>query len=376
MPSKPTSMMHLINISLSNFKNYASLTLDFHEKLNVLVGQNGAGKTNLLEAIYWLLTGKSMLGHGERYAIRYGCEGWEVEGDICQTGRSSRLRCAFYPKQDRKAIFIDGSRVERLLDYYGRFPVVSFTPNDIDLIREAAEQRRRTMDAFFSQLSQEYALHLMQYHALLKRRNALLKERREGRALDQALLEVFNMRLEQEAYPLYELRSRFTGELRPLVARYYEQLSEGKEQIDIVYRSQLHEASLQQLWQESLSIDLKMGFTSNGIHRDDWSLLLNDVPMKWSGSQGQRKTFLVALKLAMSDLLFLRKQQSPLLLLDDIFDKLDAERVAALLQLVQQQHFGQVFITDTSQERMQRLLNESKLPAALFKVKQGEVAQL
>jgi DNA replication and repair protein RecF len=266
--------------------------------------------------------------------------------------------------------------MERLLDYYGRFPVVSFTPNDIDLIREAAEQRRRTMDAFFSQLSQEYALHLMQYHALLKRRNALLKERREGRALDQALLEVFNMRLEQEAYPLYELRSRFTEELRPLVARYYEQLSGGKEQIDIVYRSQLHEASLQQLWQESLSIDLKMGFTSNGIHRDDWSLLLNEVPMKWSGSQGQRKTFLVALKLAMSDLLFLRKQQNPLLLLDDIFDKLDAERVAALLQLVQQQHFGQVFITDTSQERMQRLLNESKLPAALFKVKQGEVAQL
>ncbi|WP_038032730.1 DNA replication/repair protein RecF [Thermonema rossianum] len=369
-------MTHLKNISLTDFKSYASLKLSFHEKLNILVGQNGVGKTNLLEAIYWLLTGKSLQGHSERHAIRYGSEGWSVEGEIAEEERLHHVRCAFYPKQDRKAVFIDGSRVERLLDYYGRFPVVSFTPNDIDLIREAAEQRRRTMDAFFAQLSQEYAVHLVQYHALLRRRNALLKQWREQHAPDVALLEVFHMRMEQEAYPLYDLRRRFTGELNPLVSFYYEKLSGGKEFIKIEYRSQLSEASLQQLWQESLPTDLKMGFTSKGIHRDDWLLLLNDVPMKWSSSQGQRKTFLVALKLAMSDLLFRRKQQNPLLLLDDIFDKLDAERVSALLQLVRQQRLGQVFITDTEPERMQRLLAESHLPGALFEVKQGRAVQL
>lgn len=376
MPSKPKPMTHLTNINLTDFKNYASLEVCFHEKLNVIVGQNGAGKTNLLEAVYWLLTGKSLQGHSERHAIRYGCDGWNVEGEMQEDGRRYRLRCAFYPKQDRKAVFIDGSRMDRLLDYYGRFPVVSFTPNDIDLIREAAEQRRRTMDAFFSQLSQEYATRLVQYHGLLKRRNALLKQWREHPAPDQTLLEVFNMRLEQEAYPLYEMRRRFTEELNPLVVSYYEQLSGGKEQINIVYRSQLEEASLQQLWQESLTTDLKMGFTSKGIHRDDWGLLLNGTPMKWSGSQGQRKTFLVAIKLAMSDLLFLRKQQNPVLLLDDIFDKLDAERVSALLQLVRQQRFGQVFITDTEPERMQHLLAQSQLPGALFEAKQGRVVQL
>lgn len=365
--------MHISVLKLQDFRNYIQLSLRLHEQLNGFAGANGAGKTNLLEAIYQLLTARSMLSLSDRQLIRRGAEGFSIEGSLLAEGAMLQIRTAYFPAQGKRLIQLNQSVVARLQDFYGRFPLVSITPTDADLIREAAEVRRRIMDAFFAQINTNYLHYLIRYHALLKQRNALLKQLREQQHVERSLVEVYNYQLHEQGHAIHQLRQSLTEALTPILQQYYQHISQGKETVGFVYHSSLHQEPLSDQLARSLEVDLRLGFTTRGIHRDDWQWLLNHEPFRANASQGQQKTLLIALKLAMGQLLFSYKQQKPFLLLDDIFDKLDSMRVGALLELVGSQIFGQTFMTHTSSAHMQQLLKNHRLSAALYLIDNGKI---
>lgn len=360
--------MYLKKLVLINFKNIAQAEITLSERLNCFVGDNGAGKTNVLDAVYYLSMSKSALTMTDGQSVRHGEDFFVVEGTYAgDSGLSDTVNCSFL-RRSGKVLKLNGKEYDRMADHVGRFPVVMVSPQDSVLITDAAEERRRYLNAFLSQLDRDYLASLMRYNAVLAERNRFLKS-----SSDEQMLQIYDMQLADHAARIYERRRDIIERMRPLVAEFYRQLSGDREQVEIEYRSELASASMGELLLASRERDIVNGFTTSGVHRDDMSLRIGGYPLRKYGSQGQQKSFLMSLKLAQYRILTEVCGERPLLLLDDLFDKLDTSRVENLLTLVAGDDFGQIFITDCNRSRLETILSRAGEKYALFTVEGGDI---
>ncbi len=358
--------MRIGTLILNNFKNFEHWQASFHPQVNVLVGPNGRGKTNILDAIYMLAMGKSYFSLTHRQLIRHGEHFFSLRG-LFEKENAEWDVLIKYREGERKILSVNGKETERLSDHIGRIPVVMISPYDRDLIGEGGETRRKFLDKLISQYDAAYLADLIRYHRTLQQRNSLLKFFAANGLFDPARLEPFDLALAETGTRIYEKRKELTAKINPLLKEKYRWISGGAEQVDIRYKSALEKMPLLEILRKNLERDRVLQYTGSGIHRDDLEFLIDDYPIRKFGSQGQQKSFLVALRLAQSDLLFLRKNDTPILLFDDAFDKLDPGRVQQILRYVKERMQGQVFITDTHEERTGQLLevleNQGKIIA-------------
>lgn len=338
----------LEKIVISDFRNIRLQELEFSPNINCISGNNGEGKTNLLDAIYYLSMTKSAFASSDKFTFRHGTEEFSVAGTYrMENGLSSRFALKMNAKGEKK-VRRDDKPYNKVSEHVGVLPVVMVSPSDISMISESGEERRRFVNAVLSQMDREYLTSLQQYNRLLLQRNRMLKEPE----LDRSLLEVIDMRMAALAEPVYQARKRFVSDLKPIVTDYYRSVSGGSEQIDIEYESELDKAGLDQLLEASFDKDRIFKYTTSGIQRDDFIFTMNGHPIRRCGSQGQQKSFLVSLKFAQYEIMKRNYGFAPILLLDDVFDKLDMNRISNLLQMVSGKDFGQIFITDSNKVRM------------------------
>jgi DNA replication and repair protein RecF len=347
--------LHLQRLILAEFKSHQSLEAHFGPELNFIVGPNGSGKTNILEAISYLCLGKSAFQPHDRFTPNQGQSGAAFFSTIgwFDSGNDSTDKVQVSQQAGtRKQIKRNDVPYAKMSEHVGNFPVVYIIPDDVYLIRDGAEERRRFFDTLLCQLSQPYLQTLVQYNQYLAQRNALLKQFLDRQYQDLDLLSTYTPPLAALGEVLYQFRKAFAQDFMPHFVAYYQYLSQETETPCITYKTQQddHQPLAEQL-ATALQTDLSIGRTTVGPHKDDYEFLLNDQPLKNFGSQGQQKSFLVALKLAQYQVLEQAKGLKPLLLLDDIFDKLDQARITALLQLVSENTFGQIFITDAQPDR-------------------------
>ena len=366
--------MFLNKINILNFKNICNAELAFLNRINCLVGDNGAGKTNVLDAINYLSMCKSAFGLTDLQNINHNADFFMLEGEY-NSGTSLRenIMCSF-KKGAAKTIKRGGKEYEKLSEHIGVIPVVMVSPSDTSLISDSGEERRRYLNSFISQLDRNYLADLVKYNRLLAERNKLLKQMWGAQHGD--ILEVIDMQLVEKGNSIHQRRQEIISELAPVVAGYYATLSNDREKIELTYRSELSDRPFAELLEMSKEKDRVNQFTTVGIHRDDMKMSIGGFPLRKYGSQGQQKSFLVALKLAQYEIVTKHKGKKPLLLLDDIFDKLDIERVEQLLSIVSDDKFGQIFITDCNKVRLEDLLGRSGVDYSLFNVKDGEVSKL
>ena len=343
--------MFLAKLSLINFRSHPDARLHFKEKVAVFTGHNGSGKTNLLDAIHYLSFCKGFLNPSDVQNIHLKEGFFLVEGKFESEDAPLALSCGL--KRGQAKIFTrNGKEYERLSEHIGYIPLVVIAPTDIVLLSGGSEERRKFMDAVISQYDRGYLDALIRYNRVLKQRNVLLRQRNPERTM----LEVFDMQLAEFAAPIFKARTKFIAIAEPLLLQYYTEMSGGNERVNMRYESQLQNGQLEDLLRQSLERDLALQYTTEGIHKDDIDLEINGFSLKRFASQGQQKTMLIALKLAQFDVLHQAKNLMPLLLLDDIFEKLDQQRITALLNLIAQGHFGQIFITDSHPQRVSEIL--------------------
>lgn len=349
-------MLSISHISLTQFKNYAHRAYNFGQRIVGITGRNGSGKTNLLDAIYYLCFTKSYFSSNEGQNTQYNTNGFRLEGHLERNGQLNRVICTL--KDGKKEISLNGDVYERFSQHIGQFPAVMIAPDDAEIILGGSEERRKWLDGLLSQLYPGYLEHLITYNKVLQQRNSLLKTiAAQGRNQD-ALLDIFDQQLVQHGVPVFEKRRAFLPAFIQQVQQLYDYLAGKHEVVNIQYQCGLLDQPLAQLLAVNRHKDMLLQRTSGGIHRDDLLFLLDDHPMKASASQGQRKSFLFALKLAQYEVIKQHKQFPPLLLLDDVFEKLDQERVSRLIRLVSGEDYGQVFITDTHATRLQEAFRE------------------
>lgn len=337
--------MYLKKLTCSQFKNYRSFEQSFSQKLNIIVGENGTGKTNLLDAIHYLCLTKSALPTTDHQNIQHGKEGFFLQGTFSKDDTLHEITCRL-KKKERKIIQCDDTPYEKLSDHIGLFPLILMNPYDTDLIRGSSSERRRFFDNLLCQLNHEYLNKLIQYNQFLSQRNALLKQHAETKNLDRDLLCFYNQQLLTLGQYLFQQRQHLMEDFLPLFQHYYQQIAQVKEKTSLQYDSHWALPDFEQVFEQQLPKDLLLQRTTMGIHRDDYLWELNDHPLKKIGSQGQQKSFVTALKLSQCHYIHQATGHTPLLLLDDIFDKLDNQRIQHLMQCVIAPPFGQVFITD------------------------------
>ena len=360
--------MYLEKISLLNFKNIAQEELSFCPGINCLVGDNGAGKTNVVDAVYYLSMCKSSLQMTDGQSIRHGADFFLVEGRYSSdAGRREQVVCSF-SRKGGKVLKRNGKEYDRLADHVGLIPAVIVSPADSALISDAADERRRYLNAFISQLDRAYLTALMRYNAVLAERNRLLKMQP-----DETMLAIYDRQLVEHGNRIHARRREFAARLQPLVAEYYRRLSDDREQVELLYKSELNERPFEEVLRDARQKDLVNEFTTAGIHRDDLTLRIGGYPLRKYGSQGQQKSFLIALKLAQYAIVAAEKGERPILLLDDLFDKLDAGRVEQLIRLVADDAFGQIFITDCNPTRLRTILDRAGGSYTLFTVSNGTI---
>lgn len=357
--------MHLKRISLLNYKNFAEISFDFDSRINCLVGRNGAGKTNVLDAIYHLAVGKSYFNPLSVQNIRHGEEFFVIEGDFEKEGRSEHVVCSLKRGQ-KKALKRNGKVYEKFSEHVGFIPLVIISPADRDLIAEGSEVRRKFMDSVISQLDASYLHQLIQYQKTLVQRNALLKYFALNHTFDADTLGIYNEQLAALGQPIFEKRKQFLGDFIPIFDRHHKAITGSAESVQLVYDSPLHDKELGTLLAETLQKDRVLQYTSAGIHKDDLSFELEHHPIRKFGSQGQQKSYLIALKLAQFEFLRRESGQMPILLFDDIFDKLDEDRVGKIVDMVNSDAFGQLFISDTHPERTEAIVKRTGQSYALF----------
>ncbi len=360
--------MHLQTLQLTNFKNYASEKLEFSAQLNCIVGKNGMGKTNILDAIYYLCLCKSHFSIIDRMIVRHEQDFFRLEGVFEQQQKETIV--VKYDKR-KKVIERNKAAYTTLAEHIGLLPVIMITPDDTLLITEGSENRRKFMDLFLVQSDSQYLTALMQYNKLLLQRNTFLKQAKHPLEIDFNLLEIYNQQLLAPAQYIYEQRKEFNAQLRPLFQQYYQAIAGNNEVVDFSYESQLHEDSLINLFAQSQEKDAWLQRTTKGVHKDDLKLIIDGYPVKKFASQGQLKSYLLALKLGQYELLRQSIGRPPLLLLDDIFDKLDSNRVKHLLTLLLQKEFGQVFITDTHLDRIATIVAKMSSDFKQFEIVEG-----
>lgn len=341
--------MHLQQIKLTNFRNYEFQSIEFSDRLNLIAGLNGMGKTNLLDAIYYLSMGKSHFQSTEKNVVRKGEQFFRLEGHFLLE-KTEKIVAKVVPGE-QKTIERNDNPYPRLSDHVGLLPVVFMTPDDTALALDGSEERRRFLDNTLCQLDHSYLEALVVYNRLLDKRNALLRQFSTNGTFNSLLLQTYDQQMEGPTVVIFEKRKWFIQQFQPVFNEFYARISNEKETVECNYRSQLEETELSDLLAKSQERDRVLLRTTIGVHKDDLHFQLKGFPLKRFASQGQLKSFVLAMKLAQYELLRQQKNKKPILLLDDLFDKLDDDRVSQLIELLVKGDFGQVFITDTHPER-------------------------
>ena len=367
--------MHLENLQLVNFKNYEEAEIQLSPGINCFVGDNGAGKTNILDAVHYLSICKSYMNVIDRQNIRFEQPFFSIQGDWFKDESRINIHCAV--KTGAKKVFRRNKKeYEKLADHIGQFPAVMISPYDRDLISEGSDLRRKWMDGIIAQFDRHYLELIQKYARVLEQRNALLKNMAEHRLFDRESIDVWNVQMTELGHAVFEKRQAFLNEFIPVFQRHYNAVGLNLEEVELEYKSQLHEYPMETLLEMYERKDAHTRYSNAGIHRDDLVFKIKDHPVKKFGSQGQQKSFIIALRLAQYEWLKSHLNTTPVLLLDDIFDKLDHNRVARLMQLVSDQFFGQVLVTDTDLERVEKIFAESNLKCKLFRVAEGSITEM
>ncbi len=357
--------MFLKKISLFNYKNFSEASFEFDSKINCFVGKNGVGKTNVLDAVYHLANGKSYFNPLAVQNIRHEEDFFVIDGEFEKANRQEQIVCSF-KKGQKKILKRNGKAYEKFSDHIGFIPVVIISPADNDLIIEGSETRRRFMDTVISQLDSSYLQTLIQYHKVVSQRNALLKYFALNHVFENDTLSIYNEQLHDLGAVIFEKRKEFITAFLPIFNKHHQAITGLGEQVQLVYESHLLEKDTLSLLEQNLAKDRALQYTSVGIHKDDLVFQIDSYPIKKFGSQGQQKSFLIALKLAQFE--FVKKQsgEKPILLFDDIFDKLDESRVSKIVEMVNQEEFGQLFISDTHPERTENIVKTTHQSYKLF----------
>ncbi len=367
--------MLLEKLHLYNFRNYSEVALYPASGVQCLLGKNGSGKTNLLDAIYYLAFTKSSLLSTDQQNIRNGESAFVIRGNFHNRGRETEVVCSYQSGQ-KKLLMENGLECTRFADHIGKYPVVLIAPNDIELIWDSGEVRRRFFDSLISQVDRTYLEKLMIYNARLKMRNAMLRQFAERGKVDVDLLESCDHELVACGDFIGKTRSEFVIALAQTLSAHYRFIAnEPGEPQAIGYKSSLQESSMADLLKKNLQRDLAMQRTTEGIHRDDFPFFLEGHELRKFGSQGQQKSFLISLKLTEFDVIARMKGFKPILLLDDIFDKLDDDRIARMLQLMARDSFGQIFITDARPDRSSELLSQAGITSGHVVVENGKLME-
>ena len=360
-----TYKMYLKKISLFNYKNFSEADFEFNHKINCFVGKNGIGKTNVLDAIYHLSYGKSYFNPLAVQNIKHGEEFFVIDGEFEKKKRSEQIVCSL-KKGQKKILKRNGKQYEKFSEHVGFIPLVIISPADTDLITEGSETRRKFIDTVISQLDSHYLQELIQYQKILSQRNALLKYFALNHVFETDTLAIYNEQLNDLGQRIFEKRKTFLADFIPIFNHHHHVITDSAENVQLVYESTLHEKDLLTLLQENLSKDRVLQYTSVGIHKDDLSFEIDNYPIKKFGSQGQQKSFLIALKLAQFDFIKKKCGEKPILLFDDIFDKLDETRVGKIVEMVNNDDFGQLFISDTHPERTEAIVKSTHQSYTIF----------
>ncbi|MGP1378219.1 MAG: DNA replication/repair protein RecF [Prevotella veroralis] len=365
--------MQLNKLSIINYKNIEAATLNLSAKLNCFIGHNGEGKTNLLDAVYYLSFCRSAFNPKDSEVMRHDADYFVLEGDYTTDGGDKEQVYCGMKRGTKKHFKRNKKEYKRLSMHIGQVPLIFVSPADATLIDGGSEERRRLMDVVISQYDTPYIEDLNRYNKALQQRNKLLKQEEEP---DSTLMELLEIQMAEYGEAIYKKRAAFVEELTPVFQRIYQTICENREQVSLEYVSHCQRGSLLDVIRRDRAKDRIMGYSLHGIHKDDLVMKLGDYPIRREGSQGQNKTYVLALKLAQFD--FLRRtsgNNTPLLLLDDIFDKLDSSRVEQIVRLVSGDDFGQIFITDTNRDHLDKILQGSSFSYKIFSVEGGEIKE-
>lgn len=367
--------MIISSIKLRNFKNYAEQDVQFHPEVNVIVGSNGMGKTNLLDAVYYCAFCKSNFQKQDKNVTQHDKAFFRLEAKLIPISQVPMQLKIIVEASKSKKVTLNQKEYDKLSDHIGMIPMILITPGDIQTLLDGSDDRRRLMDTCISQIDKPYLQQLIGYNRLLKQRNAYLKSLDDPRYVDKELLISFDNQMEDKAKFIYEKRSKFVDHINPELQSIYKNLSSGVEEVSLGYRSQLEEGDYLIRCEQHRDKDLQLRRSTFGVHKDDLILQLNDKSLKVFGSQGQLKTYILALKIAQFNYLKKHGKESPVLILDDIFDKLDGQRVRNLISFLLENSLGQIFISDTSLTRSSDILEELNYQHLVIQIENGQVVQ-
>jgi DNA replication and repair protein RecF len=357
--------MHLKKLSIVNFKNYEQAEFNFSDRINCFVGDNGVGKTNLMDAIHYLALAKSYFNAVDSQNIKHEKDFAVIQGEFQREDKTEGIYCGIQ-RNKRKQFRRNKKDYQKLSEHIGLIPLVMISPADSSLILDGGEERRKFINSVVAQFDRNYLENLIQYNHALLQRNKLLKEINNADTFDRDYLSVWDEQLIDYGQKIFDVRKDFIGRLLPVFSDFYRTISGEREEVELIYESQLFEKDFRTLLKESIRKDLILQYSTTGIHKDDLDMRLGGYPLKKTGSQGQQKTFVVALKLAKFDFIKSVCKMNPILLLDDIFDKFDLNRVEQIIRLVAENNFGQIFITDTSISHLKKILEEIHIDHKVF----------
>ncbi len=364
--------MHLENFRLINFKNYQDESFNFTSEINCFVGDNGTGKTNLLDAIHYLSITKGFLNNTDLQTIRHHQDFFSLIGSIRKDQHEFKIKCQL-KKGEKKIISLNGKIYDRISDHIGQFPVVLIAPNDTEIIQGSNDVRRKFFDGVLSQLDRQYLEYLIKYNYALRQRNHLIKFAESKYHIDPDLIEPYDQVIISMGHKIYKQRKEFLGTMIQPLQVHYDHISDNKEHVLIHFRSDLDTEDFALDFKRALQNDLAAGRTNLGIHKDEYRIVMDGYPIKKFGSQGQQKSLIVALKLTQFDILRSANGFKPILLMDDIFDKLDEHRIDKIMGLVAGHAFGQIFLTDARPERTYAIINNIQADKKVFKIEDGKI---
>jgi DNA replication and repair protein RecF len=366
--------MNLRHLSLLNYRNFEELELEFSDKINCFIGNNGVGKTNILDSIYFLSFCKSWLNPIDIQNIRYGSDYFMIKGSYQFNDTVETISCGL-SKGKKKSFKRNAKEYDRLSDHIGLIPLITISPYDSNLILGNSDERRKFMDIVISQFDREYLHKLLKYNKILLQRNQLLKQISGKSSFDKESIEIWDEQLVSLGTGIFDKRKEYIENIIPIFQDYYSNISEAREIASLEYKSQLFDGDFSKLLKISFDKDRILEYTSLGAHKDDLHFKLAENPLKKHASQGQQKSYLIALKLAQYDYINKMSQNKPILLLDDIFDKLDSERVKQIINIIAGHNFGQIFISDTNKIRLEKILNEIGISYKIF-VLNGDIQEV
>ncbi|MFN6358062.1 MAG: DNA replication/repair protein RecF [Bacteroidota bacterium] len=367
--------MHLSALNIAQFKNYATARVICTPGINCFVGKNGSGKTNLLDAIYYLSFTKSYFNAQDQFNIKHDEPWLRIEGNYKRNEMEEQVSL-FVQRGERKVLKVNNNEPKKFSDHIGHLPLVMITPNDIMLIQESSEERRKFLDGMISQTDKVYLSNLLMYNRVLEHRNRQLKNYQEGQSFDPVLFETYNEQLCNAGKLIYETRKAFLDKFIHVFRVFYQDMASTDEWVNIVYESDINHEPFDLLIKRSEHSDMMAGRTTKGIHKDDIGFFIGDYALKKFGSQGQQKSFIIALKLAQYNYLKQLTGVKPLLLLDDIFEKLDAYRLERLLMMIAEDTFGQIFVSDTHLERLQQVFSSIPAHVKYFNIDNGIINEI